>query len=257
VSISGLGSPDVSVPGKYTVPFQQATDAALANFKVSLTKTLLPVRWSITQDMQGVFEAGWTASDVDNFAHGFVPQNPAYYVTSFATEGGSPLCPKKGLMVLENFLGDGSYYTGQAPADLCNWLFIDDGAGTVLNPDGIAHRADVFTNWGLSGSLTASSTEARPDPMPPATPEDRRRARAWLALFARTPRAELEKQLVARAQSDPVFRHSLIRNPRATVEAMFGLPIPDCVKFEVLPEAGGHYRLLLPDLYEADEVDVP
>lgn len=37
-----------------------------------------------------------------------------------------------------------------APSVLGSWLFIDDGAGGVLNKNGIANREDVYKNWGLS-----------------------------------------------------------------------------------------------------------
>lgn len=35
---------------------------------------------------------------------------------------------------------------------LSNWLFIDDGFGNIMNPNGVAYRKDVFTNWGIEGS---------------------------------------------------------------------------------------------------------
>ena len=35
---------------------------------------------------------------------------------------------------------------------LSNWLFIDDGYGNIMNPNGVAYRRDVFTKWGIEGS---------------------------------------------------------------------------------------------------------
>jgi len=32
---------------------------------------------------------------------------------------------------------------------LSEWLFKDDGAGEILNKDGIASRVDIYHNWGL------------------------------------------------------------------------------------------------------------
>ena len=37
-------------------------------------------------------------------------------------------------------LGDSSFYA---------WLFIDDGFGNVINPNGVAYRKDVFRTWGI------------------------------------------------------------------------------------------------------------
>jgi hypothetical protein len=39
-----------------------------------------------------------------------------------------------------------------APVDFVHWLFIDDGAGNVVNPNGVAYRKEVFTSWGLEGT---------------------------------------------------------------------------------------------------------
>ena len=36
-----------------------------------------------------------------------------------------------------------------AKASLCNWLFIDDGFGNIINPDGCGMREDVVRNWGI------------------------------------------------------------------------------------------------------------
>lgn len=32
---------------------------------------------------------------------------------------------------------------------LSDWLFRDDGAGKILNPNGVANRVDVYDRWGL------------------------------------------------------------------------------------------------------------
>ncbi|MFM8524844.1 MAG: Nif11-like leader peptide family natural product precursor [Cyanobacteriota bacterium] len=41
---------------------------------------------------------------------------------------------------------DGHY----ASDTLSDWLFRDDGAGRILNPNGVASRVDVYHNWGLA-----------------------------------------------------------------------------------------------------------
>lgn len=39
-----------------------------------------------------------------------------------------------------------------APKELCDWLFSDNGHGTITNPNGIAGKIDVYHHWGLSKS---------------------------------------------------------------------------------------------------------
>jgi hypothetical protein len=36
-----------------------------------------------------------------------------------------------------------------ATPEFCNWLFIDDGFGNIMNPDACGLREDVIRNWGL------------------------------------------------------------------------------------------------------------
>lgn len=37
-----------------------------------------------------------------------------------------------------------------APSDLCKFLFIDNGHGKIINPDGICQVGDFYHNWGFS-----------------------------------------------------------------------------------------------------------
>ena len=157
VHVSDLGTGVASMPAKDDPLFQSMTDTALAAYKVSLTKQTLKNKWSVLQDPKGRFEKEKKAS-VIKWIHKFVKAHPAYMVTYHKDTGGN-IIPEKGYMILENFLGTGSnYYTaGTAPGDLCNWLFQDDGYGTVTNEKGIATRHDVFYNWGLHNSLESKS----------------------------------------------------------------------------------------------------
>lgn len=38
-----------------------------------------------------------------------------------------------------------------ATPEFCNWLFIDDGFGNIINPDACGMREEVIRNWGLRG----------------------------------------------------------------------------------------------------------
>ena len=53
------------------------------------------------------------------------------------------------MYMLQNFVVVDRSGWNLASADFYNWLFIDDGFGTVLNANGIGMRDDIFRNWGV------------------------------------------------------------------------------------------------------------
>ena len=247
MQVSQLGDPNVTMPDKDSTTFSSMTDKVVAAYRVALTKQTIGVKWHVLQDPKGIFMAKWSDADVANYGHGFIKQNKSFYLTWHADEGGSILCPEKGQMLLENYLGTGSdyYFGGNAPDDLCNWLFQDDQFGTVTNSKGIATRKDVFCNWGLSGSLSSAASLTKRE-MPAPGPQDWERAKAWHKLFATTPRHILEHQIAEKAWADPEFMMALVRNPRKTIAAELGVEFPDCVTIEVIQEMDGDYKFVIP-----------
>jgi hypothetical protein len=146
VTVSQLGSPDVQMPGDDSPDFQTATDTVVAAFRYNLTKNTIGKKWNIVPDMHGEYEKGWDEATVRSWIPSFVKAHPAYYVSYSPYE--------KGMMMLENCLSSSHSAGSAASKDLCFWLFRDDGAGTLLNENGIADRWDVFCNWGLPNSVT-------------------------------------------------------------------------------------------------------
>jgi hypothetical protein len=53
------------------------------------------------------------------------------------------------MYMLQNFVVVDRSGWNLGSADFYNWLFIDDGFGTVLNANGIGMRDDIFRNWGV------------------------------------------------------------------------------------------------------------
>jgi hypothetical protein len=158
------------------------------------------------------------------------------------------------MSVVEPRIGVGTWYSNwdyyhgeQATKDMCDWLMQDDGFGTILNPDALTSRRDVFYNWPLDGNLRDHPDHMhRYRPRPVASEESRKRASGWHKLFASKSRVEAEAEVVQRAVDDPKFRADLVKNPKKTLEDHFGLPIPDEVKVEVVLERPGDYKLVLP-----------
>ncbi|MGW3046035.1 hypothetical protein ACWC9T_39935 [Kitasatospora sp. NPDC001159] len=253
-----MASPEYAVPDSKSVAFQTMTDDAVAAYKVALAKALLPLRWFVLLDPEGLFvKNGDTSPSV--YIENMLSQNwstfEAYYFTWFADTG--TICDEQGITICENFLGTGStdpYFAGQAPADLCDWLFQDDGYGRTTNPEGLATRHDVFCNWGLQNSLPAAAPNCNAlGSQAPANDvavadlaAEWRKAKQWHALFQHTDRQAIERRLIERAQADPTFLRALVKEPRATIEAFLQMQIPAGVEFEVIQETPGRFRMVLP-----------
>jgi hypothetical protein len=61
-----------------------------------------------------------------------------------------------------------------------------------------------------------------------------------------TPREEAEKQLISKAQKDPKFKESLIRDPRKTIAREFGIEVPRDVSIKVLEETAESVYIVIP-----------
>ncbi|MGW0548320.1 hypothetical protein [Streptomyces altiplanensis] len=269
-----MASPELSVPDAKSLAFQTMTTNTVTLSKVVLAKILLPQRWFVLIDPKGLFVENGDTSPSD-YIESMITSNlnpdywDAFYITWMPDTG--TVYSETGITLCENFIGTGTddyYFAGQAPADLCNWLFQDDGYGRITNPNGLATRHDVFCNWGLQNSLPQAAPNCSPygaqaamngspvtknGPQPtrkmsaaPDLAAEHRKAARWHALFARTDRQAIERRVIERARQDPTFLRSLVRKPRETIEAFLELDIPVGVEFEVIQETPNRFRMVLP-----------
>ena len=65
-----------------------------------------------------------------------------------------------------------------------------------------------------------------------------------MSLFDR--RRVLEKEIVERAIKDKDFRAKLLANPKAALEAQWGVTLPAGLTIDVHPETRNHLHLVLP-----------
>ena len=61
-----------------------------------------------------------------------------------------------------------------------------------------------------------------------------------------TGRTEIERRIVARAQSDPDFRERLISDPRAAVGEVLGAEVPERIEVQVVQERPDLMCVVLP-----------
>jgi len=63
-------------------------------------------------------------------------------------------------------------------------------------------------------------------------------------------RQTFEKDVVFRACADPAFRHQLLADPRAAIQAAYGLELPPDIEIHVLEETPSRFYLVLPAVSE-------
>jgi len=59
-------------------------------------------------------------------------------------------------------------------------------------------------------------------------------------------RADFEREVILRAAADQAFRQQLVADPRAAIQAAYGVEIPPDVEIQVLEETPSKFYLVLP-----------
>ncbi len=259
--LSNLG--DIKFPAKDDVAnngpiiFANGTDILIQKFKYALTKYALGKKWSILHDPDKLFWPHGNDNQLTDFAKNMIKNNQDIIVLWKPDESGScASCPTQGLSSFEPRLGIGDWYSnwdyfhGASPSkDMLVWLIKDDGYGTILNPDAVATRHEVFYEWGLQGSLSEHPNsvmviEEKESRTP--TTEDKERALEWFKLFKDQGRKNLEERIIEKAKNDPQFYRDLVKDSKQTLEKEFGILFPESVSVEVLVEDVGSYKIVLP-----------
>ena len=250
-TIEQMGTGEISIPAKTDPDFQHMTDAAVAAYRVSLTKAQIGNKWHVFMDTCGWNMPGWGDSDAKSWTPGYVSQHPAFRVRWNHETGAC--CMPDSEDIFEDFIGqrepvgiidDG----GPAPSALMSWLCKTDQFGTVTNKNGLVDREDLFKGW--DGALTIKDycTPVPAPPMPPADPseQDLQDAKQWDDLFSRESRRKLEWGIVKRAYSDADFFRALLHDPREALTQHLGVPFPAGASIEIIREKPGEYKIVLP-----------
>jgi hypothetical protein len=233
------------MPDQYSTDFQHMADKCVARYRVDMAKYLMGKKNHITRWQPENFFPGMSVNDVKNWAPGFIKKNKAYYLEDLKyVDDGDCCTPHKGTNFYELSVGGnpGPFTDAAITDDTAEWLFKDDGFGTVTNEDGVATREDVFKNWGLK-----QKDYYVPNTYPAlAEKANMRDAVAFQDLLVNKGRRELEDQIIKKAWSDVDFRRSLQRNPRETLEKELGFKIPDNVAVNIFFERPHAYGITIP-----------
>ena len=58
--------------------------------------------------------------------------------------------------------------------------------------------------------------------------------------------AEMQSKLIAKAQAEPEFRAQLVADPKAAIEGVIGLEIPEAITIQVHEDSATSFHLVLP-----------
>jgi hypothetical protein len=245
------------IQNKGPIVFSSGTDILIQKFKYALTKYVLGKKWSILHDPDKLFWANGNDKQLTDFAKNMIKNNQDIIVLWKPDESGScASCPTRGLSSFEPRLGIGDWYSnwdyfhGASPTqDMMKWLIKDDGYGTILNPDGIATRHEVFYEWDLQGSLSQHPNaimkiEQKESKL--STNEDKEYALNWIRLFKEYGRKNLEEQIIEKCHKDDQFYRDLVKNPKETLERFFEISLPKNISIDILVEDVGSYKLVIP-----------
>ena len=64
--------------------------------------------------------------------------------------------------------------------------------------------------------------------------------------MTQTTQAELQDKLIAKAQAEPEFRAQLVADPKAAIEGVIGLEIPEAINLQVHEDSATSFHLVLP-----------
>jgi len=105
---------------------------------------------------RSVVVSGSGFSDWTRCAGEFCTQSGAFLVVTERTA--TSICYKKYYMLRGFYDGERDGGWALQSADFYNWLFKDDGFGTITNEDGIGTRETIFRSWGIQyGDLLPKS----------------------------------------------------------------------------------------------------
>ena len=58
--------------------------------------------------------------------------------------------------------------------------------------------------------------------------------------------AEMQSKLIAKAQAEPEFRAQLVADPKAAIEGLSGVEIPEAINLQVHEDSATSFHLVLP-----------
>ena len=240
---------NITVPVETDPAFEILAKAGVIGVDQQLWTLLLQAKYQITYwDVGG--PGGLLPGTKDqppiDFEKGFIAAYPAYRHT-WTWHDSDGCGDHDGWYIKEYNLGSGAslFSDGSLNGDACRYLFIDSCDGVVINAQGLFSRKTVFEWVGIT-QVDHRIPRKAADKLSVPYLRAMKQGKTLGLLIQCEGREQVEKRIVEKAQSDPVFAWNLTRRTRETLEKFLDVKIPDVVAVEVIVEYPRSFALVIP-----------
>jgi hypothetical protein len=239
--------------------FNTAVTAALFALDQQIWRSVLAARYVITLwelSSGPIILAGNEDAPPIPYDEDFIAAHPAYRNT-WVWHNSTGCGDTTGWEISESNVGTGAglFSDGSMGSDACDYLFIDSADGVVINPAGLFTRATVFTGLGIGQTTQIVAVGGGGTVGAKVSLEYLRAMRAGQtigALIDREGRDAVQQRIIDRAQLDPVFAADLAHRPRAAIESLLGVKIPEVVSVSAIVETPGVFAVVVPQAPPGD-----
>ncbi len=249
-SIADLAT--INFPAETDNAFFPLADAAIFALDQMIWKTVMNANYVVTL---------WELSSGPNIMPGdqnsppvqwdemFIGKNPSYYNT-WSWHNSSGCGDTSGWLVNEYNIGTGAgvFSDGGMSSAACQYLFIDSYDGVVINANGLYNRATVFNNLGIRQTTYTVAVPSGGYGMPLSMSYKRAmvKEQTLRLLVEREGRENIQRKIISKAHSDPVFARDVVARPRQTLEEFLGIKIPESIALTVIHETNGSFGVVIP-----------
>jgi hypothetical protein len=240
---------NITIPAETDPAFETLAKAAVVGVDQQLWTMLLQAKYQITYwDVGG--PGGLLPGTKDHppidFEEGFIAAHPAYRHT-WTWHDSDGCGDSNGWYIKEYNIGSAPslIWDGSLNADACRYLFIDSYDGVVINPDGLFPRKTVFEGLGIT-QVDHRMPRRAAEKLSVEYVRAMKQGQTLGLLIQREGREQVEKRVIEKAQSDPIFAWDLTRRTRETLEKFLNVKIPDVVAVDVIVENPRSFGLVIP-----------
>jgi hypothetical protein len=249
---------NIKFPPETDPSFETMAATALFALDQMVWKTVMLANFVITHWEPDTVMPGKESEPPVSWDEMFIAKNPAYYNT-WSWHKSSGCGDTSGWNTMEYNIGTGAgvFSDGSMSNDACKYLFIDSADGVVINAQGLYNRATVFTGLGLSQKTYYVATGGGGAAALGATLSTSylramKEGKTIGKLVEKEGRDAVQRRIVEKAKSDPVFARDVAMRTRQTLQDFLGVAIPEVVSISVVVENPSTFGIVVPYTPPAD-----
>jgi len=240
---------NLTIPPETDPAFETLAEAAVVGVDQQLWTMLLQAKYQITYwdvGPQGSLLPGTKDHPPIDFEEEFIAAHPAYRHT-WTWHDSAGCGDQDGWLIKEFNIGSAPspFWDGSLNADACNYLFIDSYDNVVINPNGLFPRRTVFEGLGIT-QVDHRMPHRAGEKLSMGYLRAMKEGKTLGLLIQREGREQVERRIIEKAQSDPIFAWDLQLRTRETLEKFLDVRIPEVISVEVTVENPRSFALVIP-----------